>query len=562
MTSTNNNPANRTNKRSLFSKAWLPLALCLIGAGLSSATAQTTTTLALTGNASPDGNGTFSGFQSIQVLNSNGKVAFIADLTGTQNPSTDTHGIFIADNKSIAKLVRTGEATPDGNGTFRYFSQDFGIIESLVLNDNDSVAFMASLSGTSGGPADNLGLFGASAGGGVKQFLRTSDPAPDGNGAFAPFDSGAPFSPPGLDNGGKAMFHGMLSNTSGGEYVDDTGAFSSDGSSTTRLIRAGETAPGGSDVFESIERGIASNLNGQLATAAFIAFESKGDPRGDDLNRIYVSTGGVLKEVFRTGVSTSEGNGIVSGVRELSINSIGNVMFIGNVSGDDDYRLNVPRLFFTDGVTLTQIARQGELGPGESEFRVEYFIGRDSNSQNKVAFSITLNRNAAPPDNQSSGIYLANGSNITTVLHQGDPVPGGNGSFGNIGVPVFLNNKGQIAFSAPLDGTADVNDVSGIFFIGSDGVVQTVARYGMPLEGSTIYSTYFLGDLVSTSDFPNPGSGLLNKSDLYQAGMTAINDSGQVPFWASLADGRSGIFLWNSSSEPPDDDVVYADGFE
>ena len=421
---------------------------------------------------------------------------------------------------------------------------------------------MASLSGTSGGSTDNLGLFGASAGGGVKQFVRTSDAAPDGNGVFAPFESSAPFTPPGLDNGGTAMFHGMLSNTSGGEYVDDSGAFSSNGTSFTQLIRGGETAPGGSEALEFIEPGIASNLNGQVAIAASIAFDFMGEPPGDDLNRIYVSTGGVLKEVFRTGVSTSDGNGIVSSAREISINGLGNVMFIGNVSGDDDYRLNVPRLFITDGVTLTQIIRQGGLGPGEDEFRVEYFTGRDLNSQNKVAFSMTLHRNAVPPDNQSSGIYLANGSNITTLLHQGDPVPGGNGTFGNIAVPVFLNNKGQITFSAPLDGTADqVSDIRGIFFIGSDGVVQTVARHGMPLAGSTIYTASSLGDLVDLWGGPL-AQFQLSKSDLNQAGMTAINDSGQVPFWASLADGRSGVFLWNSSTEPPDDDTIYADGFE
>ena len=149
-----------------------------------------------------------------------------------------------------------------------------------------------------------------------------------------------------------------------------------------------------------------------------------------------------------------------------------------------------------------------------------------------------------------------------TVLHQGDPVPGGNGIFGNIAVPVFLNNKGQIAFSAPLEDTTEVNDVSGIFFIGSDGVVQTVARYGMPLAGSTILSAFFLGDLVDVFGFVNSEPGRLDKSDLHQAGMSVINDSGQVPFWASLADGRSGIFLWNSSTEPPDDDIVYAVGFE
>lgn len=96
----------------------------------------------------------------------------------------------------------------------------------------------------------------------------------------------------------------------------------------------------------------------------------------------------------------------------------------------------------------------------------------------------------------------------------------------------------------------------GIFFIGSDGVVQTVARDGMPLEGSTILNASYLGDSFEFMEF-DP----LN-NDRRVAGINAVNDAGQVPFWAILTDGRSGIFLWKSTAEPPDEDTIYADGFE
>ncbi len=555
MNNTNQKLTRQTKRPGLHGIASLVLALCLVGTGLSDASAAETTTLVVSGDAAPDGNGTFSGFEPVLPLNANGEVAFIASLTGTQNPSTDTRGIFIADTTSVTQLVRTGQPAPDGNGTFRHFSENFGVIEKLVLNDNATVAFTAWLAGTSGGSTDDLGLFSASASSGIKQLVRAGDSAPDGNGTFARDDPDN-FPEPGLDNNNVASFRGILTGTSGGAGVDDNGAFGADGNTVTRLLRAGETVPGGSDTFETIWPGLASNLNGQVAMQASIAFDfMSGEPPGEDLERIYVRTGAVLKEVLRSGITIPEGNGTLVGFQDISIGNNGKVMFSGFVGGSDNYLLDGERLFQTDGVTLTQIARQGELGLDEQEFRMTFFIGRDSNIQNKVAFSVLLERNAVPPDNRSSAIYMADGNVRSTVLHQGDPVPGGNGTFGDIAVPLFLNNTGEIAFAAPLLGTADPdNDNRGIFFIGSDGVIQTVARFGMPLAGSTIFNASFLGDLVNGF--------ALAASDLSLAGMYGINDAGQVAFWAQLADGRLGIFLWNSTAAPPDDDTIYADSFE
>jgi|GEM_PF-3046271 len=559
----NQSLAGQTCRRKLFNIAWLPLALCFIGAGLESAFAAQTATLVLAGEAAPDGNGVFSSFSFEPTLNANGEVAFICEFNGTQNPTTDSRGICLASTKSVKRLVHIGETVPDGNGTFNHFASNFDQREFVFLNDNGTVAFMAGLNGTTGGETDNYGLFSASAIGGVTQFVRAGDSAPDGNGIFAPGEFG--ISQLGLDNNNAAMFHGRFINTSGGEQIDDSGVFRSNGNTTSRLIRAGATVPGGGDTIEDIPPFIASNLDGQVAASVSLAFEFTGEPPGHDLQRIYVHTGAILNEVFRGGTPVPDGNGIVENAVDFSTNINGNVIFIGNVSGSGDFNLDVPRFFITDGVTLKQIARQNELAPGEQTpqgelpFRFGSFIKiqRDSNAAGKVAFSMTLERNVAPPENRSSGIYLGDGDTTNLILHEGDPVPGGNGNFGNIAVPLFLNDNGAIAFSAPLLGTADpVNDNRGIFFIGSNGVIQTVARNGMPLAGSTILFASFLGE---TFNSVNPFEG----SELALAGMDAINDAGQVVFRAQLTDGRFGLFLWSASDvPPPDDDTVYADGFE
>jgi len=565
MTNRNQSLVGPAYKRKLFNIAWLPLALCFMGAGLESAFAAQTATLALSGEAAPDGNGVFSNFGFEPTLNANGEVAFVCEFTGTQNPATDSRGICLASTNSVKRLVHIGETVPDGNGTFGHFSSNFDQQEFLFLNDNGTVAFMAYLNGTTGGETDNFGLFSASAIGGVTQFVRAGDSAPDGNGIFAPGESG--LSQLGLDNNNAAMFHGRFVNTSGGEYIDDSGVFRSDGNTISRLVRAGETVPGGADTIEDIPPFIASNLNGQVAASVSLAFDFTGEPPGPDLQRIYVHSGAVLNEVFRGGTPVPDGDGIVANAFDFSTNINGNVIFIGGVSGSGDYRLDVPRLFITDGVTLKQIARQNQLAPGEQTpqgelpFRFGSFIKifRDSNAAGKVVFSMTLERNLALPENRSSGIYLADSDTTKLILHEGDPVPGGNGTFGNIDVPLFLNNKGAIAFSAPLLGTADlVNDIRGIFYIGSNGVVQTVARNGMPLAGSTILWAGFLGEVIDNFEqFRMPGSVTA------LAGMDAINDAGQVVFRALLADGRFGIFLWNASDvPPPDDETIYADGFE
>ncbi len=549
--------------------AWHLRVLCLVGINPEGLTAETAT-LVLTGSASPDGNGVISSIEPVLPLNNNGQVAFVASLTGTNSPSTDARGIFIADTNTVTKLVRTGETAPDGNGIFNHFAYEIGIIERLVLNDNGTVAFMAKLTGTAGDSTDNVGLFGASAGAAIKKFVRVSDTAPDGNGIFAktppdgfqfPEVPAIGISLPGIDNSGRAAFHGILTGTSGGLGVDDTGVFWSDGNNITRVSRAGEAVTGEDETFETILLEFASNLGGQVAIHTYLVSNFM-DGHRDDLERIYRRNGDVMEEVVRSGITITEGSGRLARILfgSIGIADNGKVTFLGSVDHSDNFLLDGIRLFQTDGTTFTQIVREGQLPPGEPDepgkkpFQFGHIVDSDSSSHAEVAFSAVLERNELPPDNRSSGIYLGDGNSLSLVVHEGDALPVGNGTFGSVAVPLFMNNSGEFAFSAALKGTNDPGDNRGIFFVDSDRTIHTVARKGMPLAGSTILFASFLGDFINgiTMDI----------SELSLAGMDAVNDSGQVVFTALLADGRSGIFLWQASDGPPDDDTIFADDFE
>ena len=194
-----------------------------------------------------------------------------------------------------------------------------------------------------------------------------------------------------------------------------------------------------------------------------------------------------------------------------------------------------PRLILTDGVLLIPIAHLGQLGPRGDFFRFQQFFGVDSNLSNEVAFSASLYRNLVI--SRTSGIFRTDVGGIVQLLGEGDPVPGGNGTFGDLAGPIFMNNAGEIAFSAAVEGTANSSD-NGIFVIDSNSVVQEVARLGQPLAGSTILFLMFI-------DFLGDEGVFSGNTDLAQAGMNGLNDAGQVAFMASLADGNSGVFLWS-----------------
>jgi hypothetical protein len=114
--------------------------------------------------------------------------------------------------------------------------------------------------------------------------------------------------------------------------------------------------------------------------------------------------------------------------------------------------------------------------------------------------------------NNRTGIFkTSDGVNFTYV---------GYGGFAAGHDRISINNSGTVAY----DGGASPNSPIPGIFTGSDPVKDAVIRAGDALDGSTVLSMYMWEE--------------------------ALNDSGQVAFWAQLADGRSGVYRADPNHAP------------
>ncbi len=157
--------------------------------------------IASTGQATTGGNGTFGDFYSMQ-LNDLGQVAFGVRINGGSGGT----GLYISDGASPTQLVRSGTASPDGNGIINSFT-------SIELNNASQVAVRAMLIDTSGGDSDDLGLMIYDETG-VMQVARERETTPSKRGTLnrlnAPF-----FQDFSLNDRGQVAFEATISGAPG-----------------------------------------------------------------------------------------------------------------------------------------------------------------------------------------------------------------------------------------------------------------------------------------------------------------------------------------------------------
>jgi len=147
-------------------------------------------------------------------------------------------------------------------------------------------------------------------------------------------------------------------------------------------------------------------------------------------------------------------------------------------------------IFASSGGAITTIAAETS-GPNSCFYGGVPLI----NNRGTVAFK-------APLDTGSCGVVTSRNGVVTTIADT-------SGSFSEV-IPYGINEEGTVALFAPLD-TGGAG-----FFISSDAVTNKVITIGDALFGSTVTSLY----------------GITN----------GLNDSGQLSFYAALADGTEGIF--------------------
>ncbi len=110
--------------------------------------------IARTGQSAPAEDGTLYNLLFGEVLNDSGQVAFRATVATTLGPSYDA--IFLANGGDLREIVRTNQATPDGDGVFSYDDTE-PFSTAYALNNHGHLAFRSVVAGAADG--SNVGIF-------------------------------------------------------------------------------------------------------------------------------------------------------------------------------------------------------------------------------------------------------------------------------------------------------------------------------------------------------------------------------------------------------------------
>jgi hypothetical protein len=365
----------------------------------------------------------------------------------------------------------------------------------------------------------------------------------DTNSSFSSFSNSNPndnfFGSPALNNTGTVAFYAALD-------VGGEGIFTSNGTTTTTIVDTNNSYgnPTGEPIFNSF-----SSLS--INDAKTVAFSTK--------LRSIISTTLILKGEGETNFELV----VIATTREEvffpSINNAGNVAFLeelftgvsvetriisngGSIStrfcGGVFCEPIAPGVFESISIPMLNdagtVAFRGDVYQSDNEIATGIFTGNDTpfssepiittivdtsgifsgfsdpsiNNSGTVAFIAGL-------DTGSIGVFTGNGTTTTTIADS-------RGAFNSFFGTPSINDFGTVAFLAGLDvgGTG--------IFTGNNPLKDKVIVTGDTLFGSTVQELSF-----------------------YREG---LNNSGQVAFFASLANGTSGIFRADPIVvEPPKD---------
>ncbi|HJQ79437.1 MAG TPA: choice-of-anchor tandem repeat NxxGxxAF-containing protein, partial [Lacipirellulaceae bacterium] len=309
-------------------------------------------------------------------------------------------------------LVRKGQPWPDGGGSI------MGAPE-YVLNNAGQVAFW-SASSSVGGVERIFRTDGSM----LVEIARTGQDAPNGSGRFSQFALG-----PQINDAGRVAFTGYLSSPVGG------GIFLGDGTTSTQLARYGEALLDG---------------NGQYAGTPWFS---------------------------------------------MRLNELGHAAFFANFSNTLGGASDNTGILRGDGASLVTIVRKGQMAPdGNGAFFDFTGLGFTApaalNDSGQVAFDARLT-GTAQGNSDDYGIFRSDGATLVQVVREGQLAPDGNGRFVIHERPA-LNDAGQLAFRASLTGTSGgASDNTGIFFFDDALGLLQVVRTGDAFLGSTITALSF-----------------------------------------------------------------------
>ncbi|HXJ58033.1 MAG TPA: choice-of-anchor tandem repeat NxxGxxAF-containing protein [Verrucomicrobiae bacterium] len=456
--------------------------------------------------------------------------ALAAAVLALQTSTPTAHAAPAGYTFSLVKTL--GDPAPAG-GTY---VNDF---EPGGLNNHGDMAFGADVS--TGGEGVFLGHKGR-----IIELGRTGGAVPGGG----TFEFGF-LGPVGLNDPGDMVFTFLLQpftspfGVNAGLY-----RYSHTSQSVAPVVTPYVTPAPGGGTFQGASFQPTINNRGDVVFPGIIA-TAQGVHNVPDNGESYVGLGigvfradanGDITSVVSPG-DAAPGGGTFDLAGEPWINNAGDVSFQAHIAGEESVIPGFPPqadLISTfTGVYVKKassgeirtIVHQGDPAPGGGNFR-----GAFHDVMNNVGQIVFVGDLTPPPDaNQSIGVFLYSAGQVTSIARPGDPMPGGghlvNASI--VGGNVHINDQGEIAFGGVVDTDVDgdgFNDTG--LFQWSRGVLSVIARTGTTIPGlGTVDELASPQLVVPPAPIPTTTSGAIN------------NEAGEVLFQATLNDGRGVMLL-------------------
>ena len=497
---------------------WI-LAIAALGIHAGLLADPVTEVIVKTGDKAPKGDTTFGSVNAFTapVLNNHGLAAFRAFLNNGK------YGLFLGSGNHLRERLRTGDLAPGGA---------FYTLDAPALNDLGELLSISK-------PVSNTNLYdlvrSEPDSGVFSRLLAAGQPAPGGrNVSIANIGQ-----PPAFNQSGQAAFVGSIPNSSISSAIYRTGA----AGSLVTIAALNQTVPEGNGKFGAFHAERTTHLvlneSGQVAFEAPLFNTSGGS---SDNSGVYRGDGTTLTKIARAGQSVPGGGTLLNFLGDTSpdLNDSGEVVF----RSQNDYAGFVKYAFLKgSGGALIEIARSGETIPNSTDL-FRFFDGYARiNNAGQVAFIADITP-VPSGGHIDSAIFRADGfaGHGIVVARAGQQTPNGIGIFSSLGANSFcLNNSGQIAFTAGLDIDLSNNtpiEEHGIFFFDGTALHQ-VAREHDSLLGSTISSLRLAG----TMQTPSGGVSQAERSGLNDLGQIAFGftlaDGREgVAIWSSNPKGQ------------------------
>jgi len=456
-----------------------------------------------TGDASPDGNGSWNFPYWHPVLAEDGRVAVTANLGGSAGGLADDEALLYGDEDGLVVLAREGDPAPDGVGVFGSVFPNVPVFNEPSLGDTGEVLTGALFLG---GPA--VGIVAAGAGG-VDLLLRDGD-------AVDPATSLVALRP-GFLGANSAGSCGLALEAS----VDGASTFGVwRAAPATPILQVGDPSPDGVGAVVDVHVGwVALNAHGD---ACFVAEVEPAVPGADPdgvlvLDRARGGTGATTV-LAREGAAAPGGGAfsdipVFAGSTGPVLNAAGQVLAALRVEGVETLLRAEP------SGALTVVSRAGDPSPDGDGELLSYLLANLADS-GELAFLTAFDFGTGQGTDGDFGIVRGGASPLAVVARTGRALPGGGATFGTSFSLPHVNAHGTLAFIA---NTAQDPFAYGLFWQRAGGALVELLRQGDPLDGRVV-------DFVSLPSNPDPG------------GHAPLNESDELVFAVYFTDGASGIY--------------------